>query len=553
MEIVQIAKEIWKNLDLYIKRDRTPGAFEFHPSNPGILRMVKKTFYKPNIREFTSVSNVSMRESGGGQFIPGKTFEDSSVARFCQYFLDRNEEELVTKFKDTFREITHPYYSNELQDEIAVSVLVYRYTEGILSALLKDEKTRWSKKDEEFLLKLLDNDVKLRAYSGLTNIQPNTFDDKSRANLDLELRYENRGVRTVIRRPQSSDFPKDFMVGELEGDNEIPSNISKPSLSPTYLYIYSERDSSTIPIRFHHQTESLVFGRIPAFYSQLDAFEKAFQLLYWERLDCLRFFRLIQSQTVPDHSFLGYSVFLGEEKIYDNFILKKPNSESHRYFEWNLKTAEKRKAAESFLNLIFKKDIFHRLIEKEDTEEDVEQRLRGIYERYNEIIDSNHDYLENINDSIVALEKFYSERKDQSKEETLRGLANLVRFLFNDSKYIYIIFDVSYCLRNKYSHHEVRDGDIRECVSKMVKDEDEEDKPDHSFYLNYLQNSLVDLLRFTIIVSFVSDMNSEDFSKAMRTGRSLKEALPKSISKVFHGEHYADNFLRFVIDSNSRR
>ena len=145
MEIVQIAEEILNKLDLYIQRDRTPGAFEFHPSNPGILRMVKKTFYKPNIREFTTVSNVSMIGSGGGQFIPGKTFEDNSVARFCQYFLDRNEE-LVTKFKDTFREITHPYYSNELQDEIAVSVLVYRYTERILSALLKDEKTRWSKK-----------------------------------------------------------------------------------------------------------------------------------------------------------------------------------------------------------------------------------------------------------------------------------------------------------------------------------------------------------------------------------------------------------------------
>lgn len=87
----------------------------------------------------------------------------------------------------------------------------------------------------------------------------------------------------------------------------------------------------------------------------------------------------------------------------------------------------------------------------------------------------------------------------------------------------------------------------------MVKDEDGEDKPDHSFYLNYLQNSLVDLLRFTIIVSFVSDMNSKDFSRAMRTGRSLKEALPQSPSKLFHGEHYADNFLRYLIDYNSRR
>lgn len=553
MEIVQIAKEIWKKLNLYIKKDRTPGAFEFHPSNPGILRMVKKTFYKPNFREFISVYNVSMIEGGGGRFIPGKTFEDSSVARFCQYFLDRNEE-LVTNFKNAFREMKHPYYCNELQDEIAVSVLVYRYTERILSALLKDEKTRWGKKDEEFLMKLLDEDVKLRAYSGLTNIQPNTFDDKSRANLDIELRYENQGVRTVIRRPELNDFPKDFVAGELEGENEIPSNISKPSLSPTSLYLYSERDFSTIPIRLHHQTESLLFGRIPAFYSQLDAFEKAFQPLYWERLHGLRFLRLIQSQTVPDLSFWGYSVFLGEEKIYDDFILKKPNSgPSHRFFEWNLKTAENREATGSFLNLVFKKDIFHRLIEKEDTEEGVEQRLRGVYERYNEIIDSNHNHLENINDSVVALEKFYSERREQSKEETLRGLANLVKFLFNDNRYIYKIFEVGYCLRNKYSHHEVRDGDIRECVSKMVKDEDGEDKPDHSFYLNYLQNSLVDLLRFTIIVSFVSDMNSEDFSKAMRTGRSLKEALPQSLSKVFHGEHYADNFLRFLIDSNSRR
>ncbi|MFG1450227.1 MAG: hypothetical protein AAE983_06275 [Thermoplasmataceae archaeon] len=550
---MQIAKEIWKNLNLYIKRDRTPGAFEFHPSNPGILRMVKKTYYKPNIKEFTSVSNVSMIESGGGQFIPGKTFEDNSVARFCQYFLDRNEE-LVTKFKDTFREITHPYYSNELQDEIAVSVLVYRYTGRILSALLKDEKTRWSKKDEEFLMKLLDDDVKLRAYSGITNITPNTFDEKSRANLDLELRYENQGVKIVIRRPELNDFPKDFVAGELEGENEIPSNISKPSLPPTSLYLYSERDSSTIPIRFHHQTESFLFGRFPAFYSQLDAFEKAFHILYWERLNCLRFFSLIQSQTVPDHSFWGYSVFLGEEKIYDVFIPKKPNSGlSHRFFEWNLKTAENRKAIDSFLNLVFKKDAFQRLLEKEDAGEGIEKRLRGVYERYNEIIDSNHDYLENINDSVVALEKFYSERKDQSKEETLRGLANLVKFLFDDDRYIYKIFEVSYCLRNKYSHHEVRDGDIRECMFKIVKYEDRGVEHDHSFYLSNLQNSLVELLRYTIIVSLISNMNSEDFAEAMRTGKSLKEALPQPISKFFQGEHYEDNFLRYLIDSNSRR
>ena len=553
MEIEQIAKEIWKKLNLYIKIDRSPGPLEFHPSNPGILRMVKKTFYKPNFREFVTGYNVSMIESGGGKFIPGRTFDDSSTARFCQYFINRNDD-VVTKFKDTFREITHPYYSNELQDEIAVSVLVYRYTERILSALLKDEKTRWSKKDEEFLMKLLDDDVKLRAYSGLTNIQPNTFDDKSRANLELELRYENQGVRTVIRRPQSSDFPKDFMVGELEGDNEIPSNISKPNLSPTYLYIYSERDSSTIPIRFHHQTESLLFGRIPAFYSQLGAFEKAFQLLYWERLDCLRFFRLTQSQTVPDHSFWGYSVFLGEEKIYDDFIFKKPDSgPSHRYFEWNLKTAENREATGSFLNLVFKKDIFHRLIEKEDTEEGVEQRLRGVYERYNEIIDSNHNYLENINDSVVALEKFYSERREQSKEETLRGLANLVQFLFDDNQYIYKIFEVGYCLRNKYSHHEVRDGDIKECVSRMVKYENREDERGHSSYLGNLQNSLVELLRLTIVASLISDLSSEDFSKAMRTGKFLKEALPRSLHEMFFGEHYADIFLRFAIDSYNKR
>ena len=543
MEIVQIAEEIWKNLNLCIERDRTPEAFKFHSSNPGILRMVKKVFYKPNIREFISLYTVNMIDSGGGQFIPGRSFDGSSIARFCQYFINRNDD-VVTKFKYAYREITHPYYSNELQDEIAVSVLVYKYADRLISNLLKDEKAKWSKKDEEFLMNLLSGDVRLRAYSGITNITPNTFSDESRTNLDIELRYENEGVRTVIRRPELNDFPRHFVAGELEGDNEIPSNISKPSLSPTYLYIYSERDSSTIPIRFHHQTESLLFGKIPAFYSQLDAFEKAFQPLYWERQYCLQFFRLIQSRTVPDLSFWGYSVFLGDEKIYDDFILKNSNSTSHKYFEWNLKTVEKRKAADIFFNLVFKKDIFHRLIEKEDTGEGVDQRLRGVYERYKEIIDSNHNHLENINDSVVALEKFYSESKDRSKEETLKGLANLVKFLFNDSRYIYKIFEVGYCLRNKYSHHEVRDGDIRECVSKMVKDEDGEDKPEYSLYLNYLQNSLVDLLRFTIIVSFVSDMNSEDFSKAMRTGRSLKEALPQFLSKVFHGEHYADNFLR---------
>ena len=552
METEQIAKEIRKNLNLYIKKDRTQGALEFHLSNPGILRLVKKTFYKPNLKEFTSTYNVSVIESGGGQFFPGKTFEDSSVSSFCQYFLNCNEA-LVTKFKNAFREMRHPYYSNELQDEIAVSVLVYQYAERLLSTLLKEEKTKWSKKDEEFLIKMLNDDVKIRAYSGITNITPNTFDENSRINLGLDLKYENQGVRTVIRRPEINDFPKHFEAGELEGENEIPSNISKPSLSPTYLYIYSERDSSTIPIRFHHQTKNFLFGHMPAFYSQLDAFEKAFHLLYWERLDGLRFLRLIQSQTIPDLSFWGYSVYLGEEKIYDNFILKKPNSgPSHRYFEWNLKTSEIRKATGSFLNLVFKKDIFHRLIEKEDTE-GVELRLRGVYQRYSEIIESNHNQLENINDSVVALEKFYSERKDRSKEETLRGLASLVKFLFDDNKYINKIFDVGYCLRNKYSHHEVRDGDIRECVSKMVKDEDREEEHDYSFYLTYLESSFVNLLRFTIIVSFISNMNSEDFSKAMRTGKFLKDAIPRSLSKVFLGEHYVDTFLRSVIDSNSRR
>lgn len=74
MEIEQIAKEIRKNLNLYIKKDRTQGALEFHLSNPGILRLVKKTFYKPNLKEFTSTYNVSVIESGGGQFFPGKTF-----------------------------------------------------------------------------------------------------------------------------------------------------------------------------------------------------------------------------------------------------------------------------------------------------------------------------------------------------------------------------------------------------------------------------------------------------------------------------------------------
>ncbi len=368
------------------------------------------------------------------------------------------------------------------------------------------------------------------------------------------MRYEDKGTRTVIRRPELNDFPKDFVAGEVEGDNEIPSNISKPSLSPTYLYIYSERASSTIPIRFHHQTESLLFGRMPAFYSQLDAFEKAFQRLYYERQNCLRFLRLIQSQTIPDLSFWGYSVFLGEEKIYDDFIPKKPNSgPSHRYFEWNLKTAENRKATGSSLNLVFKKDVFHRLIEKADTGEGVEQRLRGGYQRYNEIVDSNHSILENINDAVVALEKFYSERKDQSKEETFRGLSNLVKFLFDDNKYIYKIFDVGYCLRNKYSHHEVRDGDINECITKMVRDENREDEPDHSSFLGPLQNSLVELLRFTVIVSLVSDLNSVDFSKALRTGKSINDALPRSLSKVFHGEHYADNYLKFVIDYYNHR
>ena len=432
-------------------------------------------------------------------------------------------------------------------------LLMKSWTSSLKSDILPFILALYSFEDEEFLMNLLNEDVKLRAYSGITNIIPNTFDDKSRLNLNFDLKYEDHGIRTVIRRPELNDFPKNFVAGELEGDNEIPSNISKPSLSPTYLYIYSERDSSTIPIRFHHQNESLLFGRIPAFYSQLDAFEKAFYLLYWERQDCLRFFRLVQSQTVPDLSFWGYSVILGEEKIYDDFILKKPNSPSHRFFEWNLKTAENRKTTGSFLNLVLKKDVFHRLTENEDISEGVDQRLRGGYERYNEMIDSNHNHLENINDSIIALEKFYSERKDQSKEETLNGLANLVKFLFDDDRYIYKIFEVGYCLRNKYSHHEVRDGDIRECMFKMVKDEDREVEPDHSFYLSYLQNSLVELLRYTIIVSLISNMNSEDFAEAMRTGKSLKEALPRSLSKVFHGEHYADNFLRFVIDSNSHR
>ena len=553
MEIVQIAKEIWKSMNLYIKRDRTPGVFEFHPSNPGILRMVKKTFYKPYISECISIDNVSTLGSDGGQFIPGKTFEDSSVARFCQYFLYQKAD-LVTKFKNSFREITHPYSSNELQDEIAVSVLVYKYADRFLSALLKDKNAYWGKKDEEFLMNLLNEDVKLRAYSGITNITPNTLDDKSRLNLYFDLKYENQGVRTVIRRPELNDFPKHFVAGELEGDNEIPSNISKPSLSRTLLYIYSERDSSTIPIRFHHQTESLLLGPMPAFFSQLDAFEKAFQLLYWERLDGLIFLRLIQSQTIPDLSFWGYSVFLGEEKIYDNFIPNNSNSRSsHRNFEWNLKTAEIREATGSFLNLVFRKDIFQRLIEKENTQEDVNQRLRGIYKRYIEITESNHSYLENINDSVVALEKFYSEKKDQSKEETLNGLTNLVQFLFDDNKYIYNIFDVGYCLRNKYSHHEVRGDDIRECVSKMVKKEDRGENPDHSFYLRYLETSLVNLVRFTIMVSSISNMNSEDFSKAMRTGKNLKDALPHSLSKVFLGEHYVDTVLRSAIACKNRR
>jgi hypothetical protein len=184
-----------------------------------------------------------------------------------------------------------------------------------------------------------------------------------------------------------------------------------------------------------------------------------------------------------------------------------------------------------------------RIYDSERKRFDGDQRLRNAYRSFNDIIESNRDSIYKLRMTIETLEKFYSVTKN-SRNETSTALQNLVNLVFDDTKYIYDVFDLGYCIRSKYTHHEIQPGDLKECLKNILVETGDyaDDEYDYFRLVDSLFKTHIELLRQTIVICLLTDTNADEFSGNIRT-RHYK-GIPKTIKTIIPEETYLDDRIK---------
>ena len=551
MDLEIIGLRIWNDLIFEITIDRNPNSWSVLTGDPEILNLEKKAFYQPDPHEYI-LSQGPL--SYGGKFLLAQGFSSSTMERFCNRFLYNNEN--IKKFKEIFSKQKHPGSTHELIDDIAASILVYEFTERITDSIQKGEGYIWGDSETTLLKELLENDIKLRAYSGISNIIPDLSNDgHNTSKLDLRIRIKKRGLEARIRLPCEDDFPKYIEVGTISGDDEILNNRDRPILTPSSIIISVEENVIQVPLLFHKKKEYF-FMMTPNFYTPIVPFDLSFQWVRWKLKEALNALGLLQSVTCPNYTIQGFSIYLGNRVVYNyhKFIKNSKNVSYGKFYEWNLKDERKLKSTKNLLQKLLEDSMMLRIYEFKGSGIDGDKLLRNGYGRFNDIVNSGNDDLYKLRMIVEALEKFFSNGKN-SKADTENGLKHLVNLLFDDTTNIVDIFNIGYCLRNKYTHYEPKIGDLGECLKKFVRELRE--GIDTESYYNLLVSSLykthLELLRQTILTCLISPLTADEFSEAMRNGRF--EKIPKNIKSLVPEETYIDDIikLRIIEQSNIHR
>ena len=549
MELEKIGLQIWKDLMLEIKNDRTAYGWSSHPSDPGILTLEKKTFYEPYASEYIHSYGLP---SVGGKVFPGQRFSPTTEERFCAFFLGRSEN--IKEFKEMFGRLKHPDLTNELIDDLAASILVYNFTERILDAIQKGEEARWSDLETSLLRQLLESDITLRAYSGISNIIPDLGKGgQEHRELDIIVKTKKRSKETRIRLPHIDDFPKYIELDSVTGENEIPKDYKRASLTPSSIIVSAEENAIQIPIRFHKK-KSGFFMELPNFYTSIVPFDLSLQWMYWELNKTLIALGLLQSVTCLNFTIWGCSIYLGDRLAYNYyyFIENYRQGACNKFYEWNLRDDRRLKSTKNLLGKLLEGSRVMRIYESEGNRTDGDKRLRNAFRTFNDLVESKKDDTYKLRMAIEALEKFFSNGK-YGKEDTENGLKNLVNLAFDERSYILDVFKMGYCLRSKYTHYELEMGDLRECLKKVIRgsEEDADDEGDYYGLVSSLCKTHLELLRLTILTCLISPLTANDFSDAMRSGRL--EKIPKNIKSLVPEGSYLDDTIKRRIKYESKR
>ncbi|MHB8545123.1 MAG: hypothetical protein ACYC9S_14155 [Leptospirales bacterium] len=498
MNVADIGKEVWKELQTGIKLDREQHSPSWSLSNPGILILEKRAFYEPYpgdlIHSFRGPNT-------GGRFFGGNRFTPKSEEEFCERFLYRSQK--VNKFKEVYGSLVHPGTTNILMDNLAAAVTVFAFTDRILGSIQKNTEPRWSQEEESIMTDIVDKHISVRAYAGVSNIMPVLDHNAPETGADNSIFDLKTGSsRTVIRQPSVEDFPKYLEAGVLVGNDELPGDISKPVVVQTSLMIYTETYADKIPLRFHSRSD-FIFMRIPGFFSSIDAFELSFQWVRTELGRILSVMGLLQSVTCLVLATWGYSVYLGDRMVYEyrRFNDEGTRRNCGRFYEWELKEKTNVGAIEKLISSLMHNGRLDRLYEREGNGSDGDRRLRTAYTAYWNIVEHSGDTLQVLRLTIESLEKFFSQTRN-SRVETKKALANLTKYIFEDSKYVSEVFNLGYCLRSKYTHNEIESEHIGECLDRLINSElqQEDRKNDYNWFASAIQRSCLELLRQTIIV-----------------------------------------------------
>lgn len=549
MGLSEIAYQIWQDLMKDIDSDRTPAPFSYDRTDPGILTLDTKTFYEPGTSDYINSQNSPSKR--GREFV-GRRFSPKSKERFCSSFLNSNR--FVKEFKKEFQGTKHPLSTNELLDNVAAAILVYSLSDKILGSMEEDKIPEWKNFDSSMVNDLITKNISLRGYVGVSNIIPRLQEnDFHNGTLNLQIDLKRRNKRVVIRSPEMDDFPKYIEIDGVTAENQMPKDHKVVHLTPTTMIVLVEEKVANVPLSRHNKRHMFPMGE-PNFYTPIDAFDLIFNWISLELERTLQIIKLLQSETAFNFTMKGFSIFLGNRRIYDHSILFEQDRirRPYKFYDWDLKEQRKLNATRTMLSKLFENYKVNKLNGTEELNNNNYQRLQTAYKSFNEIIESDRDYYYKLRVTLEALEKFYSKTRD-SKEDARKALANLARIVFDDNYFLNEVFTMGYCLRSRYTHYEISKGHLQECLKKALRPNEncEENEIECLLLTESLYKTNLELLRQSILLCLLTNVNAEEFATSLRDEEG--KIIPKNIKSVIPEIGYIDQFIRYRLKYISRK